>query len=443
MIKNLSPYYRNVSWVSPFTGLTCTAYTLKIYVWTGLKTSAPIASHYEITKNNITDSTGTDKINFARLVSDFIDFEVQTDAGATQLLDGVNQAWVKTEIYYTTSDATEATLPQEIMVNLMTNGYSYGLDGENGQPPTNKVLIPVNTYKVYKDTGRFVVPIQLDELPSLVDAIDDTFNIFFQDTLMNVLSNDNLGYQPTSIIKVTTDWDAADGSLSIEDNQVKYNVGTVLTTPLTATYTIQDSTGETDTATITINLSVLPTTLTAVDDSYLVTNTGGVQNLMVQDNDVEGTPPTTITAISAGGITSGTIAIDATNEYITFTPNGIIPSGSETFTYDLTDTITTDTATVTLAVKVAGGGGSGDSVTMQNAGSATGVLSCAEPLSILRYFDGAGSTPTLADTIYTDVGLGSPFDGSDLYYAIPDGRSVQVASNGVVTDLWICGAGPA
>ena len=74
MIKNLSPYYRNVSWVSPFTGLTCTAYTLKIYVWTGLKTSAPIASHYEITKNNITDSTGTDKINFARLVSDFIDF---------------------------------------------------------------------------------------------------------------------------------------------------------------------------------------------------------------------------------------------------------------------------------------------------------------------------------------------------------------------------------
>jgi len=80
---------------------------------------------------------------------------------------------------------------------------------------------------------------------------------------------------------------------------------------------------------------------------------------------------------------------------------------------------------------------------MQNAGSATGVLSCAEPLSILRYFDGAGSTPTLADTIYTNASLSTIFNGGGLYYAIPDGRSVQVASSGVVTDLWICGAGPA
>jgi hypothetical protein len=442
MIINLSPFYRNIPWVSPFTGLTCTSYTLKIYVWTGLKTSAPIAPHYTITKNNITASTGTDKINFARLVSDFITFSPQTDAGATQLLNGVNQAWVKTEIYYTTTDASELTLPQSIEVELMTNGYTYGLDGENAQPPTNKVLIPVNTYKVYKDTGRFVVPIQLDELPSLIDAVDDTFDIYFQDTLMAVLGNDTLGYQPTSVINVSYDWGATDGTLSIQDNQVKYNKGTVLNTPLSATYTIQDSTGETDTATITINLTTLPSGLLAVDDSYLVTNTGGVQNLMVQDNDSEGTPPTTITAISAGGITSGTIAIDGTNEYIIFTPNGVIPSGTETFTYTLTDTVTSDTATVTLTVKVASGGSS-TSVTMQTTGSADGATSCAQPLATLRYHDGTGSSPTLGDFIYTNLSLTTVFAGGDLYYRIPDGRSVQVANDGEVNNLWICGAGPA
>lgn len=441
MIKNISPYYLIIPFVSPFTGLTCTAYTLKIYAWTGLKTSAPIVPHYTITKNNITDSVGDDQINIGRLVSDFIQFEAQTGAGATELLNGVNQAWIKTEVYYTTSDTAEATLPQSIQVDIMTNGYAYGLDGENGQPPTNKVLIPVNTYKVYKDTGRFVVPILLDELPSLIEAIDDTANIFFQDTLIDVLGNDTLGYQPTDIIKVTTDWGATDGTLSIESGLVKYNVGSVLNTPLTATYTIQDSTGETDTATITINLSVLPTTLTAVDDSYLLNNTD-VQNLMVQDNDVEGTPPTTITAVVQTGITSGTITIDGTGEYLIFTPNGIVPSGSETFTYDLTDTITTDTATVTLAVKVASGG-TPTSVTMQTTGSATGELSCAEPLATLRYHDGAGTNPTLADYIYTNLALTTPFAGGGLYYAIPSGRSVQVANDGEVTDLWICGAGSA
>ena len=306
----------------------------------------------------------------------------------------------------------------------------------------SKVLIPVNTYKVYKDTGRFVVPIQLDELPSLIDAVDDTFDIYFQDTLMAVLGNDTLGYQPTSIINVSYDWGATDGTLSIEDNQVKYNVGTVLSTPLSATYTIQDSTGETDTATITINLTALPSTLTAVDDSYLVTNTGGVQNLMVQSNDVDGTPPTTITAISAAGITSGTIAIDGTNEYITFTPNGVIPSGAETFTYTLTDTVTSDTATVTLTVKVASGGSS-TSVTMQTTGSADGATSCAQPLATLRYHDGTGSSPTLGDFIYTNLSLTTVFAGGDLYYRIPDGRSVQVANDGEVNNLWICGAGPA
>jgi len=442
MIKNLSPYYRNIPFVSPLTGLTCSAYTLKIYAWTGLKTSAPIVPHYTITKNNITDGVGNDQVNIARLVSDFIDFQVQTDAGATVLLDGVNQAWIKTEIYYTTTDTAELTLPQSIEVVIMTNGYTYGLDGENGQTPTNKVLIPINSYKVYKDTGRFVVPILLDELPSLINAIDDTFDIYFQDTLMDVMANDTLGYQPTNIINVSYDWLATDGTLTISEGQVKYNLGSVLNTPLTATYIIQDSTGETDTATITINITVLPSTITAVDDSYLLVNSG-TQNMLVQSNDVTGTEPTTITAISVGAITSGTITIDGTSEFLIFTPNGVIPSGSEQFTYTITDsTPASDTATVTLSVKVASGGSS-SSVTMQTTGSAGGATSCTQPLATLRYHNGSGTNPTLGDFIYTNLALTTVFAGADLYYRIPDGRSVQVANDGEVNNLWICGAGPA
>ena len=37
MIKTLSPYYINIPFVSPLTSLVCTSYTLKIYIWKGLK----------------------------------------------------------------------------------------------------------------------------------------------------------------------------------------------------------------------------------------------------------------------------------------------------------------------------------------------------------------------------------------------------------------------
>ncbi len=100
MIKNLSPYYKTIPWISPATGLTCTSFTLNIYVWDGLKTSPPIAPHYSITKNNVTDSDGSDKINIARLVSDYIDFSPLFPGTATTLNRGNNQAWVKTEVFY-------------------------------------------------------------------------------------------------------------------------------------------------------------------------------------------------------------------------------------------------------------------------------------------------------------------------------------------------------
>ena len=443
-IKSLSPHYKNIPWVSPFTGLTCTAYTLELYAWVGLKTSAPIVPHFTISKNNVTDSISTDAINISRLVSDFIDFTEQTDAGVTTLIDGNNQAWVKTQVFYTTTDATELTLPQSISVDLMVKGKGYGLDGQNATIPTNKILIPTNNYKVYSE-GRFVVPIKLDEHASSINAANDTYNIYFQDTVMDVMSNDNRGWQPTNIINVTrTDsLPTTAGSLSIVSNTVKYTVGTVLATPMTATYTIQDSIGDQSTATITINISALPSTLLAVDDYYPVNDTD-VVNLMVQDNDSDGTPPTTITAVTQPA-TCGTVAIDGTNEWIIFTPNGITPATVETFTYDLTDTVTTDTATVTLKVSPDSGGGTGNysEVTMQTVGSATGLLSCAQPLATLRYHDGLAAQPTLADTIFTDVAQTIPFAGSSLYYAIPQGRSVQVNNSGVVENLWICGAGNA
>ncbi len=161
MIKSLSPYYLNISFVSPLTGVTCTAYTLQIFVWDGLKNTPPATPSYEMTKQNSASSTGLDKVNIAMLVNDYIDFEPQQMTN-TNLYDGNNQRWVKTQIIYTTSDILDLDLVQLPNTVLLVQGYGYGLDGENSQPPTNKVLLSGNEFKVQR-SGFFNLPILIDE----------------------------------------------------------------------------------------------------------------------------------------------------------------------------------------------------------------------------------------------------------------------------------------
>jgi len=161
MIKSLSPYYVNIPFVSPLTGATAISYTLNLFIWNGAKNDPPAEPQYQITKTNPTSSTGTDKINIARLVNDYINF-IPNKSSVTELNDGNNQVWVRQEVEYTTSDEDDNGVLQLAETVLCLKGYGYGLDGENSQPPTNKILIPIQDYKVNRN-GFFNVPILIDE----------------------------------------------------------------------------------------------------------------------------------------------------------------------------------------------------------------------------------------------------------------------------------------
>jgi len=161
MIKSLSPYYVNIPFVSPLTGATAITYTLNLFIWNGLKNSPPSEAQYQITKENPTGSTGTDKINIARLVNDYINFE-PNKSFITELNNGQNQVWVRQEVEYTTSDEDDNGVLQLAETVLCLKGYGYGLEGENPQPPNNKILIPIQDYKVNRN-GIFNVPILIDE----------------------------------------------------------------------------------------------------------------------------------------------------------------------------------------------------------------------------------------------------------------------------------------
>ena len=161
MIKTLSPHYIDVPYVSPLTSLTCTYFVLKLYIWSGLKTDVPAEESFVITINNPEQLTSNRKINIANLVNSKIDF-LQQDLSGNTLNDGLNQVWVKRDVYYNTTDEAEAMFPQLQSIDIAVKGYGYGMDGENPNTPTNKVLMQGREFKVSRDTN-FTIPIELEQ----------------------------------------------------------------------------------------------------------------------------------------------------------------------------------------------------------------------------------------------------------------------------------------
>lgn len=172
MIKSLSPYYLNIPWISPLTSTICVAYTLRIYVWDGLKSNPPATASYIMTKDNLSNSSGMDKLDISQLINDYIDFEP----------NGNNQRWVKTTVTFHTTNEDDWDVPQLPTTNLMLQGYGGGLDGENAQPPVNNILMTGTEFKVFRN-GYFNFPFIASEsvttsatvksYPSL--NINDTF----------------------------------------------------------------------------------------------------------------------------------------------------------------------------------------------------------------------------------------------------------------------------
>lgn len=170
MIKTLSPYYITIPYVSPFTGLTCTSFTLNLYVWNGDKSDVPATATYTITKENPTSDTGNVKINISRLISDFIDFTPNIGT-TTEAVNGNNQQWVKWQTFYTTSSTIDASTPTNQNTKLFIKGFSYGLDGENANTPSNKVLIPIQEYKV-SPTSKFIIPVEIPETTTPISELE-------------------------------------------------------------------------------------------------------------------------------------------------------------------------------------------------------------------------------------------------------------------------------
>ena len=195
MIKSLSPYYLSTPWVSPLTGATCSQYTLSIYVWDGDKLAPPLQADYEITKKNHFTETGTDKVNIARLVNDFINFSATTLTG-TGVVSSDNQVWCKTEVVYTTTDPLDAGVKQNILTQIVTKGYGSGIEGENPQLPTSGILLTGDLFRVSRSSD-FILPL-------LVDTAKTGTVISYPNSQINYSFNLSAVTDSSTIVKLLT-----------------------------------------------------------------------------------------------------------------------------------------------------------------------------------------------------------------------------------------------
>jgi len=188
MIKTLTPYYVTVPLINPNSSVVCNSYTIKLFIWKGNKTAVPSVASYEKTKVNAALSDGDDKINIARLINDFIDFECVPSL-VTSLEDSNNQVWVKLVCFYD----DEPEFPQLTFIELAVRGYGYFLEGENPLTPTNKILLEGTEFKVNRN-GLFVMGIELDETtPPVPSLVIDTLELDGDMTFTTNIDHDGIG----------------------------------------------------------------------------------------------------------------------------------------------------------------------------------------------------------------------------------------------------------
>jgi hypothetical protein len=163
---------------------------------------------------------------------------------------------------------------------------------------------------------------------------------------------------------LVNDTDVEDNTLTITavsgavGGTVSLNAGMILFTPTlnfngaaSFVYTVSDGNGGTDTA--TVNLTVSPTNdpPTAANDEFEVmrASSNNTLNPLANDDDAPDTGETlTITAVT-GISNGGTVTITENGTRLSYTP-AVGFSGTETFTYTVSDGTLTSTATVEVTV---------------------------------------------------------------------------------------------
>lgn len=176
-------------------------------------------------------------------------------------------------------------------------------------------------------------------------AVDDTATVAEDSELsVAVLSNDSDADGDTLTIESFTQ--GTNGSVVISGSNLVYTPSANFNGSDSFTYTINDGTGLTDTATVSVTVTAVNDNPVANDDSATTEEDVAITiNLVANDTDIDGD---SLSIQSVGTASNGSV-VNNGNGTVTYTPNSGF-FGSDSFTYVVSDGSATDTATVRVTV---------------------------------------------------------------------------------------------
>ena len=193
-------------------------------------------------------------------------------------------------------------------------------------------------------------------------ANDDRYTVTKNDSAQtfDVLSNDTDPENDTLIIRHAPSTSSKGGTVVFSANQITYTPKTDFVGEDSFTYTIVDSQGNEDTATVIITVSDSSSVTPVLSPNYGATYGETSVTIPVLADD---TAPAGSTLVLTGNHSDpdyGTVTIDTSNGTVTYTPEAG-HTGTYTFSYEATDNNGfTGTALVTIDVKSADNRGASD-----------------------------------------------------------------------------------
>ena len=227
--------------------------------------------------------------------------------------------------------------------SISQNGCPLTLDGLSSSQLTFNGPGEFYVYIYYVSGTHSNIEHKLDvnfSPPLVADATDDSYTTLINNSLSeNVLINDS-----GAGLSVTSNTNPSHGAVTFQANgNFIYTPDSGYSGSDTFTYTITDTGGHTDTATVTIDI-VNPDAVNAVNDSYSAfTDTALSGNVLINDTG------TALSVTSNTNPANGTLTITRFGDFEYRSDAGF--TGTDTFTYTVTDIIAdSDTATVTITV---------------------------------------------------------------------------------------------
>ena len=215
-------------------------------------------------------------------------------------------------------------------------------------PTTDVDSYPGRSTSVGRDNNSPVAPSARDD-----DYTTDEDVTLNESAVTGMLANDSDGNRDPLTVNTTAVIPPAGGTLTLHgDGSFDYDPGPAFNGVDTFVYEIDDGTGPTDTAMVTITVTPVPDAPEANADSYLTREATflsvAAPGVLSNDGDRDGDPLTVVTTPVTTPV-NGTLTLRADGSFDYTPDNGF--KGNDGFTYEVDDgTGLSDVASVTIAV---------------------------------------------------------------------------------------------